>query len=261
MPRTNEAARARRAQVAGGDFVEALARGLEVIEAFGQEQRQLSLSDVARATKLPKASVRRMLHTLVNLGFAGTDGRVFRLTPRVLSLASDYLGSNKVSSVVQPTCERIAAATGRSCFAAVLEGHDIVVVAHGLPAYPMELSPGIGLRLPAFCTAAGRAMLADLEESELEKWLESLEPRALTKFTPTSKRAIRQAIDEARERGYGATEQEVKIGDRAMAVPLKRHDGRTVGALNVTNSIDDPQLDRRLAMLRAAAKELQPQLI
>jgi IclR family transcriptional regulator, pca regulon regulatory protein len=260
MPRTNDAARARRAQAAGGDFVEALARGLEVISAFGHEQRQLSLSDVARVTKLPKASVRRMLHTLIALGYAGTDGRVFRLTPRVLSLASDYLGSNKVSTVVQPVCERIAAATGRSCFAAVLEGHDIVVVAHGLPAYPMDLSPGVGLRLPAFCTAAGRAILASLDEPALEKWLAELEPRALTKFTPTSKRAIRKAIDAARTLGYGATEQEVKLGDRAMAVPLRRHDGRTVAALNVTNSVDDPQPERRLALLRAAATELQPQL-
>jgi IclR family pca regulon transcriptional regulator len=260
MPRTNDAARARRAETGGGDFVEALARGLDVISAFGREQRQLSLSDVARATRLPKASVRRMLHTLMTLGYAGTDGRVFRLTPRVLSLASDYLGSNKVSTVVQPTCERIAAATGRSCFAAVLEGHDIVVIAHGLPSYPMDLAPGVGLRLPAFCTAAGRAMLASLDEAELDAWLETLEPRALTKFTPTSKRAIRQKIETARACGYGATEQEVKLGDRAMAVPLRRHDGRTVGALNVTNSVDDPQPERRLAMLRAAARELQPQL-
>jgi IclR family pca regulon transcriptional regulator len=260
MPRISEAARLRRADSAGGEFVEALARGLEVISAFGREQKQLSLSDVARATKLPKASVRRMLHTLIAMGYAATDGRVFRLTPRVLSLASDYLGSNKVSTVVQPTCERIAHATGRSCFVAVLEGHDIVVVAHGLPAYPMELSPGVGLRLPAFCTAAGRAILSSFDEPELEDWLATLEPRALTQFTPTTKEAVREAIEGARDLGYGATDQEVKLGDRAMAVPLKRHDGRTVAALNVTNSIDDPNPEMRLALLQDAARDLQPQL-
>ena len=107
MPRLREADASRRLANGGPNYVEALARGLSVIGAFGQGRRQLSLSDVARATSLPKASVRRMLHTLITLQLADTDGRVFRLTPRVLGLAGDYLGSNKVSTVVQPACERI----------------------------------------------------------------------------------------------------------------------------------------------------------
>ena len=261
MARLREADASRRlASGHGSDFVEAFARGLNVIGAFGKERRQLSLSDVARLTDLPKASVRRMLHTLVCLELAETDGRIFRLTPRVLGLASDYLGSNKVSTVVQPVCERISADTGRSCFVAVLNGHDIVVIAHGLPHYPMELAPGIGLRLPAFCTAAGRAILGTMDDTALEAWLAQLKPKPLTKFTPTGMRAIRNAILQARAQGYGATNQEVRLGDRALAVPLKRYDGVTIGALNVTNSVDDPQPDRHLARLRAAAEELQPQL-
>ena len=123
MPRLREADASRRLANGGANYVEALARGLSVISAFGQERRQLSLSDVARATSLPKASVRRMLHTLITLRLADTDGRVFRLTPRVLGLAGDYLGSNKISTVVQPVCERIATITGRSTWVAVLDGH------------------------------------------------------------------------------------------------------------------------------------------
>ena len=105
-----------------------------------------------------------MLHTLITLQLADTDGRVFRLTPRVLGLAGDYLGSNKISTVVQPVCDRIAQATGRSTWAAVLDGHDMVTVAHALPRYPMDLSAGVGVRHPAFCTAAGRAVLGTLDE-------------------------------------------------------------------------------------------------
>jgi IclR family transcriptional regulator, pca regulon regulatory protein len=260
MARLREADATRRLANGGANFVEALSRGLSVINAFGRERRQLSLSDVARAADLPKASARRMLHTLIALDFAETDGRVFSLTPRVLELACDYLGSNKISTVVQPTCERISAATGRSCFVAVLDDQDIVVVAQAQPHIPMDLSPGIGLRLPAFCTAAGRAILASFDEEALETWLANLKPVALTKFTPTGRIAIRKPIDEARRLGYGATEQEVKLGDRALAVALKRYDGRTVAALNLTNSIADRQLERRLAMLREAATELERQL-
>lgn len=260
VSRLRQADAKRRLQEGGPDYVEALARGLSVVRAFGRERRQLSLSDLARSTDLPKASVRRMLHTLVVLQFVETDGRIFRLTPKVLELASAYLGSNRVSTVVQPVCERIAAAVGRSCFVAVLDGHDILVVGHALPGYPIELSPGIGLRHPAFCTAAGRAILGTFDDDSLERWLADLKPRPLTKFTPTSARAIRRAIIAARTNGYGATDQEVKIGDRALAVPLQRHDGRTVAALNITNSVEDPQPTRHLARLKAAATELRSQL-
>jgi len=157
--------------------------------------------------------------------------------------------------VVQPVCERISQATGRSCYVAVLDGHDMVVIAHALPHYQMELSSGVGLRHPAFCTAAGRAILGTFDEGALDHWLSGLKPRALTKYTPTSLKAIRKTILDAREKGYGATNQDVKIGDCGLAVPVRRYDGRTVGALHITGTVDDPPL-RHLAGLTAAAAEL-----
>src|SRR6185295_3945870 len=113
-----EDAEKRAASGYGPDFLEAFARGLRVIEAFGRERRQMTLSEVARATDLPKPSVRRALYTLTCLGMAQSDGRTFRLTPRVMELASAYLASNLVSTVVQPACERLAERTEQSCFAA-----------------------------------------------------------------------------------------------------------------------------------------------
>jgi IclR family pca regulon transcriptional regulator len=260
MPRLRAADATRRLENGGPNYVEALARGLSVISAFGQQRRQLSLSDVARATSLPKASVRRMLHTLIKLQLADTDGRVFRLTPRVLGLAGDYLGSNKISTVVQPVCERVARHTGRSSYVAVLDGHDMVVIAHALPHYPMELSPGVGLRHPAFCTAAGRAILGTFDDEALELWLEGLTPRPLTKFTPTNIKAIRKTLLDARDKGYGETHQDVKLGDCGLAVPLKRYDGRVIGALHITGTIDDPP-QRHVPFLQAATAELKQQLI
>jgi len=260
MPRLREADAERRLANGGPNYVEALARGLSVINAFGQARRQLSLSDVARATSLPKASVRRMLHTLITLQLADTDGRVFRLTPRVLGLAGDYLGSNKISTVVQPVCERVARATGRSSWVAVLDGHELVTVAHALPQYPMDLSPGVGLRHPAFCTAAGRAILGTLDEGTLDHWLSELKPVPFTKYTPTNLKAIRKTISDARDKGYGETHQDMKVGDCGLAVPLKRYDGRTVGALQVTGTLDNPP-QKHLPLLQAAAADLRQQLI
>lgn len=260
MPRLREADAERRLANGGPNYVEALARGLSVIGAFGRQRRQLSLSDVARATSLPKASVRRMLHTLITLQLADTDGRVFRLTPRVLGLAGDYLGSNKISTVVQPVCERIARITGRSSWVAVLDGYDMVTIAHALPQYPMALSPGVGLRHPAFCTAAGRAMLATFDDEALDQWLAELKPEPFTRFTPTNLTAIRKSITDARDKGYGETHQDMKLGDCGLAVVLKRYDGRTVGALQVTGTLDDlPQ--KHIELLQTTAADLRPQLI
>src|SRR3979490_3284805 len=104
-----EDAERRAASGNGPDFLEAFARGLRVIGAFGREKRHMTLSDVARATDLPKPSVRRALYTLTCLGMAASDGRTFRLTPRIMELASAYLGSNMVSTLLQPACQRIGA--------------------------------------------------------------------------------------------------------------------------------------------------------
>src|SRR5918993_1249828 len=166
-------AQARAASGYGPDFLEAFARGLRVIGAFSKERSQMSLSDVARATDLPKPTVRRALYTLTCLGMATSDGRSFRLTPRIMELASAYLGSNMISTVVQPACERIGDRTEQSCFAAVLDGYDIVMIAHSLHGRPDVLAPTIGFGRPAFNTAAGRAILSQLPDKTLDAWLEN----------------------------------------------------------------------------------------
>jgi IclR family transcriptional regulator, pca regulon regulatory protein len=258
-------AKKRAASGYGPDFLEAFARGLRVIGAFGREKKQLTLSDVARATDLPKPSVRRALYTLTCLGLAESDGRSFRLTPRIMELASAYLGSNMISTVVQPACERLAERTEQSCFAAVLDGHDIMVVAHSLHGRPDVLAPTIGLRRPAFNTAAGRAILSQLGDDALEAWLDKLEPRGVTDFTVTDKRALRNEILQVRRQGHAITEQEWRRGYHAAAVPLRRYDGVTIGALCVAIWVEDSSAgslaERHVAALAQEAKALEPQLL
>src|ERR1700678_4041359 len=137
------------ADTGGPDFLEALARGLRTLQAFNRDRRQQTLSDVARLVDLPRASVRRTLHTLVHLGFAETDGRLFRLTPRVLTLASAYLLSSSISDILQPAVERMTATVGEACSAAVLDGTDVIMIAHASPNRLTSLSAQIGFRLPA----------------------------------------------------------------------------------------------------------------
>lgn len=249
----------------GPDFLEAFARGLRVIGAFGQQRSQMTLSDVARATDLPKPSVRRALYTLTCLGLASSDGRTFRLTPKIMELASAYLGSNMISTVVQPACERLAERTEQSCFAAVLDGHDIMVIAHSFHGRPDVLAPTIGLRRPAFNTAAGRAILSQMTDEALDAWLDTLEPKGSTDFTVTDKRALKAEILQCRKDGFAITAQEWRRGYHAAAVPVRRYDGTAIAALCVAVWVEDSSVDsaaeRHVPALQAEAGALQPQLL
>ena len=148
----------------GADFSEALARGITIITAFNAERRQMTLSDVARAVDLPRATARRALYTLARLGYVETEGRLYRLMPKVLKFASAYLTSNPVSTILQPACERLAVQAKTTCSVAVLDGTEVVMVARAVPAQPATIGLGVGYRLPAYCSSLGRVLLSALPE-------------------------------------------------------------------------------------------------
>ncbi|MGV3634258.1 MAG: IclR family transcriptional regulator domain-containing protein [Pseudorhodoplanes sp.] len=266
MPRIKRSdAEERLADTAGPEFLEALARGLRIIQTFGQDRRQLSLSDVAKRVELPRASVRRTLHTLIHLGFAETDGRMFRLTSKVLTLAGAYLLSNPISTILQPALERLSAELNEGCSAAVLDGDDVVMIAHASPPRVLQLGGQVGLRLPAISSSLGRILLASFDDDQLEAFLARSKPTQLTPHTIVDKGALRQAILKARSDGYSLVDQEVELGFRSISVALRRLDGKTVGSLNVGVHSERGPIDlmrnRFLPRLQTLAREIQPQLI
>ena len=266
MPRLNRTDAERQlVQDAAPEFLEALARGLRVIEAFNRERRQLTLSDIARAVDLPRASVRRTLATLVRLGYAETDERLFRLTPRILSLAGAYLSSNAISGILQPAVERLSEEVNEACSAAVRDGDDVIRIAHATPKRVIDVSAQIGFRLPAFATSLGRVLLAALDDAALDEFLAHAAPRRLTPMTTVDKRTLRKAIVKARADGFSYVDQEAEIGFRSISVPLRRLDGRVVASLNIgAQSERCPAKTMQgmfLPKLRQAAEMLRQQLV
>ncbi|HEY6979805.1 IclR family transcriptional regulator domain-containing protein [Reyranella sp.] len=223
--------RARRAN--GADFSEALARGLAVINAFDRQRRQMTLSDVARAIDLPRATARRALATLVALGYVESEGRLFRLAPRVLKLAIAYLSADPVPGMLQPVCERICRQVGASCSVAVRDGEECVMIARAVPARPASVGLGIGYRLPLFCSALGRVLASAMQDRELDAFLARLRPVRFTRQTVVSKPEIRRLILDVRKKGYALADQEAEVGIRSIAVPLVRFDGKVVAAINI----------------------------
>jgi len=217
--------------------VQSLARGLSVITAFGPETPELSLSDVARATGLTRAAARRFLLTLVDLGHVRQDGKLFRLTPRVLTLGYAYLSSLSLPGIAEPHLERLVREVHESSSMSVLDGQDIVYVARVPTSRIMTVAINVGTRFPAYATSMGRVLLAGLDEPALEEHLAALDLERFTDHTVTSLDDLRARVAEAREHGYALVDQELEHGLRSIAAPVRNRHGKVVAAVNVSSHV------------------------
>ena len=222
--------------------LQSLERGIAVIQVFSRERPALTLSEVARLTGITRATARRILLTLEEVGHVRSNGRLFSLTPRVLTLGWAYLSSLNLWETAQPMMEELTQRTNESCSAATLDLPDVVYVARVPTRRIMTISLGVGTRLPAHCTAMGRVLLADLPDDELDAFLAEATLEAHTEHTITDGARLREAIDATREQGWVIVDQELELGLRSVAAPL-RVDGRTLAALNVAVAAPRVALD------------------
>jgi IclR family pca regulon transcriptional regulator len=247
-----------------GSFVEALARGLAVIRCFDQDHERLTISEVARLAQLTRATARRSLLTLNALGYVATDGKRFWLTPKILSLGHAYLSSTPLPRLLQPVLEQVSEQTHESCSASILEGGEIVYIARAATRRVISVGLGVGSRLPAYCTSMGRVLLAALEPAQLEAYLERTPLRPLTPYTLTDPQLLRQELARVREGGYALVDQELELGLRSIAVPVKNARGRVLAAMNIgvqAGRVSQAEMiGHLLPVLRQAAQSLTPLL-
>jgi IclR family pca regulon transcriptional regulator len=243
------------------NFMTSLARGLIVIQAFTQQNPQMTISQLSIKTGLSRAAVRRCLYTLTKLGFAGAeDGSRYSLQPRMLTLSHTYTTSNTLSTAAQPILERMSASLHESFSVATLDGEDIVYIARTQVNRVMAVDLHIGSRLPAYCTSMGRILLAYLPAEQLEQYLAKVDLIAHTTRTITSVEKLRLALRNIRRNGYAICDQEYEVGLRSIAVPVYSSSGRVVATLNLSGNA--PRLSvlemqsRYLMPLRNAANEL-----
>jgi IclR family pca regulon transcriptional regulator len=244
-------------------FVQSLERGLAVIRAFDGDHRQLTLSDVARRTGLPRAAARRFLLTLVELGYVRTDGRLFSLRPRVLDLGYAYLSSTSLPEVAQPHLEDLVARVHESCSVSVLDGEDIVYVARVATKRLMTVAISVGTRFPAYATSMGRVLLAGLPPAERAAYLRTARLESLTWRTVTDRARLADVLAEVADQGFALLDQELEEGLRSIAVPVHDAAGDVVAAMNVSASARrSPESIRAelLPPLRQAAAEVESDL-
>ena len=218
----------------GDSYVQSFARGLEVIRSFSAQSPRQTLSEVAGRTGLTRAGARRILLTLQTLGYVESDGKLFRLTARILDLGFAYLSSLPIWNLAEPLMESQVGRVKESCSAAVLDGTDIVYVMRISTHKIMSISLGVGSRLPAYCTSMGRMLLSALPPDQMMQLLQASERSARTRYTVTDPNELAAKIAQVRKQGWSMVNQELEEGLVSMAAAITDRAGQTVAALNIS---------------------------
>lgn len=242
------------------DFMQSLARGLQVLEAFAVLGQKQSIASLAERTGLARGVVSRCLHTLAKTGYVERQDRLYSVLPGVLRLADAFLSDRSLPALAQPLLERLRDEIGESCSLGILDRADILYVARASRSRIMTIGLHVGSRLPAWCTSMGRVLLAALPPAERDALIPRDPLPRLTPHTATDRRQLDERLDRAARQDFAIVDQELEIGLRSIAVPVRDAGGRVIAALNVgTNAMERAEEDLQatiLPSLRATAAAL-----
>jgi len=254
--------------IAKADYIEGLAKGLSVLEAFDTERQRLNATQAAHRTGITRAAARRHLLTLHDLGYLESDGSYYWLSARVLRFAGSYMATSRLPRTLQPTLNRLAFQTQAAFSAVVLDGGEGVIVARSAgaaePVRQLAYGLHLGARLPAHATSTGRVLLANLPRAEWTTWLAGRELAKITPHTQVGLVKFKALIEKVRQQDYCLARDEHELGIHALAVPLRNMQGHTLAALNVVGNpeaLTDAAVQRKwLPLLLEASRELRPLL-
>ena len=227
-----------------GDFVEALARGLEVIKAFGPTAMSLTVSDVAARTDLARPTARRLLITLEELGYVRSVDGTYSLTTKLLELGTSYIAALSLWDIARPHMVALVEQTGESSSMSQLDGSDIVYVARVAVPKIIALAVQIGTRFPAVATSMGRVLLSEHSATELDAVLAQPSQSGIIPRKTPARRTLDRSLAEIRRRGWALSDEQLSLGIRSVAVPVRDADGRIVAAMNVTVHAAETSIER-----------------
>ncbi len=216
------------------DFVASLQKGLDVLTAFNRQHAKLTLSEVARLTGSSPASARRSLVTLHALGYLESDGKRFWVAPRALLVAHAYVSSRPTPQLAQPLLDALAERTRQSASLGKLLGDDVIIIARSTARRSLSTGLGIGSRLPAYCSALGRIILASLPPAEAEQRVRAMKRVPLTPRTIHEADAVLAEVARCRRQGWAGADGELELGVRSIAVPALDRHGAVVGGLSIS---------------------------
>ncbi len=242
------------------EFMATLAKGLALLGSFDKQRPAMTLSEAAKATGFSRATARRILRTLAELGYVVQSRREFSLSSGILKLCFAYLATQNCIEQASPLMRQLGEEFHESCSAAILEGTDIVYVDRFPAGRIMSVTLAVGTRLPAFHTSLGRIQLGFLDDAELWCRLRSLRIEAFTPSTITDVQALYERVREDHAQGFAIVDEELERGLRSIAVPVVDRAGEAIAALNIsthsTRTTRNEMRDRFLPRLRTVAERI-----
>jgi len=247
-----------------GEYINSLARGLSVLRTFTKQRPEMTLSEVANACDLSPAVVRRCLHTLMHLGYIGKNGKLFLLRPEVMTIASAYLESMNLESVVRPHLQNVRDELGDSSSLAVLLDEEILYLVHVSTNRMIRLDAGVGTRFPIYATSLGRVLMAYQKKQYRENYLQKTKFISFTDKTVTSITELRKIFNKIRKEGYATIQDELDYGIVSISVPILNECNEVIAAINCSTSTArvtrEKMIESRLPMLNKVAKNIEMEL-
>lgn len=216
-------------------FVGSVEKAFQVLEAFRDTHRLMSMAEIARAAGLDRSATQRLVHTMEKLGYIRRppDTALYGLTPKVLTLSYNYIRSRELIERASPYLLDISRTLGETSNLQELEGHEIVFVARFPGKHLVNVDFGVGYRLPAVFTASGRAMLSKLEPAQRREIIRETPLHPVTQYTETDPKLLLARIEEAAGRGYAIVMNQTVVGDISVAAAITDHRGAPVAAINI----------------------------
>jgi IclR family pca regulon transcriptional regulator len=217
-------------------YVEALSRGLQILGVFSEESPSLSLTQIASSVGLDKSTTFRFAYTLEMLGYLERDAQTKQYRPglQVLRLGFAALNSLEVAQIAQPYLKALSKESDETTNMTVRDGAEIIYIARNRTRQLVGANLHVGSRLPVHCTCMGKAQLIDLSRQELVDLLGEGPYPKMGPNTITTLDALVSELDDVRRQGYAINDEELAAGLRAVAAPVRRHDGEIVAAINVS---------------------------
>ena len=241
------------------EYIAGLARGLEVIQSFDQNNPEMTLSEVAAKTGLAPATARRCLFTLEDLGFVRRHGRRFLLSPRILSLGAAYLNSMSLRDAVQPVLDDLREEFHDASSLTILDGMNVVYICHAPSNREARLRQSLGSMLPAHATSVGLVLLAALPPERQRDFLAQAPLPRFTAKTPVTAAELKALFKQVAAQGFVVVEDTLEYGTVALAVPVRDRDGNVIAAINSSSErtrVDAAAMTARLPRLQRAATDI-----
>jgi len=259
-------------QVAGDPgFSQSLERGLAVLGAFTPDRPALGISELGRKLDLTRSTTHRYVATLATLGYLqqDTSTRKYRLGPRVLDLGFSMLGSLELREIASPHLRRLTEMTGHTSNLAIRDDTDVILIdrVRGRPGryHHLEFTLHVGSRLPSYCSATGKALLAFLPRHDLDQILDRIDLVQRGPRTLTSKAALLAELEQVRRTGVAVNDEELENALRSVAAPVRSRSGEVVAAVNVAIPWSPVAMTELVSQLgpaiRATARQIAARVI